>query len=320
MKQQRQQSVPNGSKPSASSVANMTMNTAHLRSLHLPLPRSRNNSKEFTGSDKDAVMTLGNTSAFTDVVGNPSQTLLPESPSGRNRFNSRDFKQSYSYQFTTETNNVLPLERSHYFLGQNLSFVVFLSTYLTLIVILLLVSTSIVSTAANVPLPFTNPLSQYLNIFLSSSWSITNGLHCLITLLCLHWFKGSYLLDEQGELSGMTVWEQLEATSESKTYMRRTFITVPIGLAYIACLVNKYQPITCTINLIFLSIVMFAKLPQMLGVRILGINSTAGIDDEFVMDDAAKAPLVHRDPATTQLTIQALQTPPPTTLPYAKRD
>jgi ORMDL family len=306
------------------------MNISQQRSLHTQLPRSRNNSKEFIGNDKAIASSHFNSSTapYVDSAGQPTQMLLPESPSGRSnimntghrkRFNSRDMQQSYSNQYTTETNNLLPLERSHYILAQNVSFVVFLSTYLTLIAILQLVSASIMSTATNVSITLLDPLTQYLYIVLSSSWTITNGLHCLLTLLFLHWFKGSALIDEQGELNGMTIWEQLEATCESSTYMRRTFIIMPIGLAYIACLVNKFQPTTCTINLIFLSIIMFAKLPQMNGVRLFGINRTAGIDDEFVADESTTLASDYRDPSAVQIVMPALHPSAPT-LPYAKRD
>jgi hypothetical protein len=342
---QRQQSVPNGGCNMTNSGGNLSMNISQQRSLHTQIPRSRNNSKEFIGNDK-AIATShfhsAATSAYLDGTGQQPtpmqqhpqqlQQQLPESPSGRSnsniilmntghrkRFNSRDMQQSYSNQYTTEMNNLLPLERSHYILAQNVSFVVFFSTYLTLIAILQLVSASIMSTATNVSITLFDPLTQYLYVLLSSTWTITNGLHCLLTLLCLHWFKGSALIDEQGELNGMTIWEQLEATCESSTYMRRTFIIMPIGLAYIACLVNKFQPTTCTINLIFLSIIMFAKLPQMNGVRLFGINRTAGIDDEFVTDDTTTTTLEYRDPNTVPLSMPTLH-PPTTTLPYAKRD
>ena len=336
---QQQQSVPNGCNMTPG--GSLSMNIAQQqqqqqqRSLHTQMPRSRNNSKEFIGVDKAITSSHFNSSASPYVdgtTGQPTQTLLiPESPTGRSnlnitvghrrRFNSRDMQQSYSNQYTTETNNLLPLERSHYILAQNVSFVVFFSTYLTLIAILQLISASIMSTATNVSsITLLDPFTQYLNVILSSSWTITNGLHCLLTLFCLHWFKGSALIDEQGELNGMTIWEQLEATCESTTYMRRTFIIMPIVLAYIACLVNKFQPTTCTINLIFLSIIMFAKLPQMNGVRLFGINRTAGIDDEFVADDAASTTAPeYQSLHTVQLTMPALH-PATSTLPYAKRD
>jgi ORMDL family len=318
----------------------LSMNTTQQqqqRSLHTQMPRSRNNSKEFIGTDKAIASSHFNStsssSAYVDGTGQPTpMLLLPESPSGRSnlntghrrRFNSRDMQQSYSNQYTTETNNLLPLERSHYILAQNVSFVVFFSTYLTLIAILQLLSASIMSTANNVSvstgITLLDPLTQYLDVILSSSWTITNGLHCLLTILSLHWFKGSALIDEQGELNGMTIWEQLEATCESTTYMRRTFIIMPIVLAYIACLVNKFQPTTCTINLIFLSITMIAKLPQMNGVRLFGINRTAGIDDEFVSEDATSTTAPeYRDLNTVHLTMPALHPAAPT-LPYAKRD
>lgn len=328
-KQQRPQSVPNGGNTQATTGSgNISMNTAQQRSLHTQLPRPRNNSKEFIGNDKAIASShFNSTAVYMDSTGQPMQMVMPESPSGRShmnaaprqRFNSRDMQFSYSNQYTTETNNLLPLERSHYILAQNVSFVAFFSTYVTLIAVLQLVSASIMSTATKVPIAFLDPLSRYLDEILSSSWTITNGLHCLFTILCLHWFKGSALIDEQGELNAMTIWEQLEATTESTTRMRRTLIVVPICLAYIACLVNKFQPTTCTVNLIFLSIMMFAKLPQMIGVRLFNINSTAGIDDEFVADDTTTTAPEYRDPNTVPLTIPALHPSAPT-LPYARRE
>lgn len=331
MKQTRQQPVPSGGNNNSSGV---TSNTTQQRSLHTPVPRSRLNSKDIVISNIPG----GNAIDATTNSDASGQMLPPESPIGRNntttahrtRFNSRDIPRSYSGQYSTESNNLLPLEclRSQQIVAQNVSLVVFLSTYLTFILFLQLVSASIISTATNVSssssqATFSNPWTQHLYDVLSSSWTVTNGLHCLITLLYLHWLKGSYLLDEQGELNAMTIWEQLEATCESTTYMRRILLIVPTVLSYMACLVSKFQPTTCTINIIFWSISMFAKLPQMNGVRLFGINRTAGIDDEFdstttTYDTSSTG--VYHNPSSVNLSMPELEARARApSLPYAKR-
>jgi hypothetical protein len=334
MKQNRHQPVPSG----GNTNSGVTSNTTQQRSLHTPVPRSRLNSKDIVisnilaGNPIDAVSARGSANTNSDGTGQTNMQILPpESPIGRNntttahrtRFNSRDIPRSYSGQYSTESNNLLPLEclRSQQIVAQNVSLVVFLSTYLTFILFLQLVSASIISTATNVSssssqATFSNPWTQHLYDVLSSSWTVTNGLHCLITLLYLHWLKGSYLLDEQGELNAMTIWEQLEATCESTTYMRRILLIVPTVLSYMACLVSKFQPTTCTINIIFWSISMFAKLPQMNGVRLFGINRTAGIDDEF--DNTTANAGVYHNPSSVNLSMPELEARAPS-LPYAKR-
>jgi ORMDL family len=295
MKQHRQtETAPNGS-------GNCTVPVSlPLRSLHSPIPRSRLNSKEIlspatlsaAGGEISHADIVSVASAMTEATSQQNLPLPPESPSGRTtahrtRFNSRDIPRSYSGQYSTESNNLLPLEfiRSQHIVTRNVSLVVFLSTYLTFIFILQFASASIVSSTTS--RSDARAWSKHLQIILSSSWTVTHAVHCLVTLLYLHWLKGSYLLDEQGELNAMTIWEQLEATSESSTHMRRILLVVPTCLAYMACLSSKFQPSTCTINIIFWSISMFAKLPQMNGVRLFGINRTAGIDDDFDFQDFA---------------------------------
>ena len=114
-----------------------------------------------------------------------------------------------------------------------------------------------------------------------TTWTVTNAAHLLVTIIYIHWLKGSFLLDEQGELNAMTTWEQLEAVPYAKNNVavRRTLLTVPTVLAYTACVTSHFDPVTCFINVVLWSIAMLAKLPFMNGVRLFGINRTAGIDD-----------------------------------------
>ncbi|KAL3933779.1 MAG: hypothetical protein SGARI_003630 [Bacillariaceae sp.] len=89
--------------------------------------------------------------------------------------------------------------------------------------------------------------------------------------------KGS-LFDEQGEMSAMTLWEQLEGRSNT-VLVKRILTVVPTLLCYAACQFSEYSWRVCFFNVILWSIHIVAKLPTMNGVRIFGINRTTGIDD-----------------------------------------
>jgi hypothetical protein len=112
---------------------------------------------------------------------------------------------------------------------------------------------------------------------LSWSWTVTNAVHCLVTLIYLHWLKGSYF-DDQGEMSAMTLWEQLEGRPQTVT-TKRALTILPTLLCYAACHFSNYRGDICVANCILWSIHVLAKLPLMNGVRIFGINRTTGIDD-----------------------------------------
>jgi len=115
------------------------------------------------------------------------------------------------------------------------------------------------------------------------SWTFTNIIHWLTTTVYLHWMKGS-LFDEQGEMAAMTLWEQVEGRYNA-TAVRRTLTVVPTVLCYAACNFSGYKYNVCVINTVLWALSMIAKLPFMNGVRILGINKTTGIDDDFNKED-----------------------------------
>lgn len=237
------------------------------RSLHSPVPRSRLNSKEAAGAT--------DSSHFNDSSSSPTPR--------RTRFNSRDLSRSYSGQYHSNGSDLLPLEclRSQQFLVSKVSLTVFLSSYLTLVLAIQFCAATLLlsmSSSASPNSATTTPLLLFSNKI--NSWTVTNAVHGIVTLAYVHWFKGSYLLDEQGELNAMTVWEQLEATTESGCYMRRTLLIVPTLLAYTACVTVQFEPYVSGLNVLIWSIAMLAKLPFMNGVRLFGINRTAGIDDD----------------------------------------
>ena len=136
------------------------------------------------------------------------------------------------------------------------------------------------------------------NHMLTYSWTWTNVLHCLCTILLVHWKKGSiyYMDDSTGELNSLTVWEQLDATQDTRV-VRETLMVIPCILTWIACHVVDYDKLICMINICCWMICMLGKLPCMNGVRLFGINQTAGIDD-------MKHIHIQHDPQQQQTTTQ----------------
>ena len=148
----------------------------------------------------------------------------------------------------------------------------------------------------------------------SAAWTLTNIAHGLVSMVYLHWIKGNpadYMDGTQGEMNAMTCWEQivskpaihmhntiskhkpahtgLESPSRGlresmsnaikKLRSRDVLCVIPTVLAHASCHVAKYQFEYCVINVVVWAVVMLPKMPFMNGVRILGINRTAGIDD-----------------------------------------
>mmetsp|Transcript_24838 Transcript_24838/g.35404 ORF Transcript_24838/g.35404 Transcript_24838/m.35404 type:complete len:196 (-) Transcript_24838:35-622(-) len=112
------------------------------------------------------------------------------------------------------------------------------------------------------------------------AWTVTHVAHFVVTMVYIHWIKGSPNFYEQGEMNGMTLWEQIESTSGT-TNAKRALLVVPTLLCYAACHFMKYDPEYSFLNVFIWCVCIFPKLPFMNGVRILGINRTTGIDDDF---------------------------------------
>jgi hypothetical protein len=79
-------------------------------------------------------------------------------------------------------------------------------------------------------------------------------------------------------MNALTVWEQLEATQGTKP-VRQVLLIVPTVLTWAACWAAQYDTAISILNIVLWLIAIAAKLPFMNGVRIFGINRTAGIDD-----------------------------------------
>jgi len=205
------------------------------------------------------------------------------SPPSRSRLNSKDIPRTYSGLFgcggelthQTINSDLLPFE-----LSRNLntdwlkssskinSVSSLLFTYITFIVLCQL--------SVLLALPILLPIS------FASSWTYTNVVHATVTLLFLHWIKGSPNWYEQGELNAMTLWEQLSSSPDSSLrYSKQMLFVVPTALCYAACHFGRYEKGLSLVNVFVWIICIGAKLDGMMGVRIWGINRTIGIDDDL---------------------------------------
>ncbi|KAL7478738.1 hypothetical protein ACHAW6_004491 [Cyclotella cf. meneghiniana] len=146
------------------------------------------------------------------------------------------------------------------------------------------------------------------------AWTLTNFVHMLVTLMYLHWIKGNpadYMDGTQGEMNAMTLWEQIISTPATHSYNssalgknsskkkgghvmiegrangsgRDVLVVIPTLLALASCYVSNFATYYAIPNVIVWAIVMLPKVPFMNGVRILGINRTAGIDDGDYLDE-----------------------------------
>ena len=148
-----------------------------------------------------------------------------------------------------------------------------------------------------------------------AAWAMANVAHGLVSMVYLHWIKGNpadYMDGTQGEMNAMTCWEQIVskpaahvhggggaslppggrasaraavASAVRKLRSRDVLCVVPTLLAHASCHVAGYQSEYVLINVGVWAVVMLPKMPFMNGVRILGINRTAGIDDGDYQED-----------------------------------
>jgi hypothetical protein len=108
---------------------------------------------------------------------------------------------------------------------------------------------------------------------------IADAMRCdvQVTFVIFHWVKGSPDANNQGEYNAMTLYEQIDA-GVPWTNTKKFLMLVPTIMTWIACHESNYKPIYIIVNCGLFLILIIAKLPQMHGVRILGINSTPGFD------------------------------------------
>ena len=238
----------------------MTTTTAKqsspLRTVRPTGAPSFTSSYETTSTSASPLKTATTTSTSTD------SSFTPNRP----RINSRDITRSYSGLYGSGTDGTpFELARSQHTDWLEQGGILLAGLYLGGILVFCMVASVVLET-----------LDCNHDGY---SWTLTNGVHMVLTLVYLHWIKGS-LFDEQGDLNMLTLWEQLEGRPHNS--WRKRFLTViPTLLCYAACQASNYQPLSLLlVNGSMWAVCVVAKLPMMNGVRIFGINSTTGIDDE----------------------------------------
>jgi ORMDL family len=105
------------------------------------------------------------------------------------------------------------------------------------------------------------------------SWTVTNVMHFLVTLIYLHWLKGGFN-EDQGDLDHMTLWEQIDAIPHTGG-LRLALRLVPTFVCYMACLEAGFTEgfYICVLNGAVWYLTLLGKMRWMNGVRIFGINS-----------------------------------------------
>jgi hypothetical protein len=212
----------------------------------------------------------------TALPTSPARTISMQSNSNSNvgngtpnrpRMNSRDIPRSYSGLYGQGGDDLLPFElaRSQHTDWLEEGGLLLLILYIGGIGVFQVLALAAVDYTSSYPLEWT--------------WTITSVMHCLITLVYLHWIKGS-LFDEQGEMAALTLWEQLEGRPKN-AMLKRILTLIPTLLCYAACHFSHYDLELCAVNGFVWVICILGKLPFMNGVRIFGINQTTGIDDEY---------------------------------------
>jgi hypothetical protein len=93
-----------------------------------------------------------------------------------------------------------------------------------------------------------------------------------ISFVGLHWNRGSPFWEDQGEHIEETVWEQIEG-GVPWTSTRKFLLLTPVVLFLVSSHFTNYDIAHLAVNLTMLIILVAAKLPELHGVRIFGINS-----------------------------------------------
>lgn len=146
----------------------------------------------------------------------------------RRRYNSRDYPRSYSGQYG-QVDDLLPLELNRH-RAPNQSSSTLIGLYVTIVLLVHFMVAFLLLVPAAERGIIVSPLS----------WTWTNAIHCCLTLLYLHWIKGS-LYDDSGEMNALTLWEQWEASGQLSRPVREAAMVVPCVLCWAACHASDYE-------------------------------------------------------------------------------
>lgn len=109
-------------------------------------------------------------------------------------------------------------------------------------------------------------------------WTLIFLAHGAVSFWALHWNRGTPDWSDQGAYIDQTVWEQID-NGTPWTRTRKMFMILPIVLFLLCSHYTGYDKLHLGINAVMLAVLLIAKLPEMHGVRIGGLNK-APVDAE----------------------------------------
>ncbi|OQS00160.1 hypothetical protein THRCLA_06180 [Thraustotheca clavata] len=115
---------------------------------------------------------------------------------------------------------------------------------------------------------------------LNWSWTGVNIVHGVVSFVIMHWIKGSPEdgPNDSGLYRELTFYEQID-DGRPWTWVKKFLILVPTALLLLASVSSNYDTKQLFINCPIWIVLILAKLPELHGVRLFGINGTVGIDD-----------------------------------------
>ena len=103
-------------------------------------------------------------------------------------------------------------------------------------------------------------------------WTLTNVAHAVVSVVGLHWNRGSPIWADQGEHANHTVWEQID-NGAPWTPTHKFLLIVPVVLFLVSLHFTHYEAGPLVVNLVTLAVLVVPKLPEMHEFRLFGINS-----------------------------------------------
>jgi heme-degrading monooxygenase HmoA len=106
----------------------------------------------------------------------------------------------------------------------------------------------------------------------AQGWTLVHATHGVINFVVMHYVTGTPgELQDQGEYSNLTWWEQLDDGTHWTT-ARKALMLIPIVLFLVTSHLTDYEIYHLAMNLAVLALVMIPKLPQLHRVRLVSVD------------------------------------------------
>ena len=103
------------------------------------------------------------------------------------------------------------------------------------------------------------------------AWNYTFWAYCAVQFYLMHWVKGTMDASDQGRFMDQTWWEQIDG-GIPWTATRKFLVILNLVLFLVVSKESDYDNTYLVVNGVLCIIVTVAKLPELHGVRIFGIN------------------------------------------------